>query len=397
MIIGVLASEPFSVSKLQSLLSFLFAMGPKKDQVIKVEPKDSHQEKRDQANMANQLRNSSDPNKQQILALYQSLPRFDKQKKELLAEWKKDKSCKWAAAWSKRVTASEMEEVKTRTGFGTKFQVAEMLEIPADSKEFSSIEKQLMKEGLCDDEWDETIPVQNAYKKAGLKRWDLSKVTATWGTLSTNQGWKEDIALEAQGSSSGSQKQLTSVLGAIGKSALEPGQQRDPDFDEFTNQVTTLASLKGQFFLLWLIPVSFCFSPFLGQVAGRRRSTKPRTLLPDFLCELVTSLSRRRAKTWISGAQTRPWRLASWEPTCQQQVKPSQVTSNLSTFQLPRLGWLLHRRTWQKQRPKWRATRLLCRLVHTVQPILQVVATRFWKQCRSLSWKKRCCLLPAWG
>ena len=140
------------------------------------------------------------------------------------------------------MTASEMEEVKTRTGFGTKFQVAEMLEIPADSKEFSSIEKQLMKEGLCDDEWDETIPVQNAYKKAGLKRWDLSKVTATWGTLSTNQGWKEDIAL--------GQKQLTSVLGAIGKSALEPGQQRDPDFEEFTNQVTTLASLKGQFF--WL-------------------------------------------------------------------------------------------------------------------------------------------------
>ena len=250
MIIGALASEPFSASKLQSLLSFLFAMGPKKDQVIKVEKPDPHQEKRDQANMANQLRNSSDPNKQQILALYQSLPRFDKQKKELLAEWKKDKSCKWAAAWSKRVTASEMEEVKTRTGFGTKFQVAEMLEIPADSKEFSSIEKQLMKEGLCDDEWDETVPVQNAYKKAGLKRWDLSKVTATWGTLSTNQGWKEDIALEAQASSSGSQKQLTSVLGAIGKSALEPGQQRDPDFEEFTNQVTTLASLKGQFFLL---------------------------------------------------------------------------------------------------------------------------------------------------
>ena len=67
-------------------------MGPKKDQVIKVEPKDSHQEKRDQANMANQLRNSSDPNKQQILALYQSLPRFDTQKKELLAEWKKIKA-----------------------------------------------------------------------------------------------------------------------------------------------------------------------------------------------------------------------------------------------------------------------------------------------------------------
>ena len=249
MIIGVLASEPFSVSKLQSLLSFLFAMGPKNNQVIKVEKPDPHQEKRDQANMANQLMNSSGPNKQQILALYQSLPRFDKQKKkELLAEWKKDKSCKWAAAWSKRVTASEMEEVKTRTGFGTKFQVAEMLEIPAGSKEFSSIEKQPMKEGLCDDEWDETIPAQNAYKKAGLKRWDLSKVTATWGTLGTNQGWKEDIALEAQGSSSGSQKQLTSVLGAIGKSALEPGQQRDPDFEEFTNQVTTLASLKGQFF-----------------------------------------------------------------------------------------------------------------------------------------------------
>ena len=242
MIIGVIASEPFSASKLQRLLSFVFAMAPK-DTVIKQEKPDPNQERKDQANMSNQLRNSNGPNKQQILALYQSLPRFSSQKKELLAEWKKDKSCKWAAAWTKKAQASEMEEVKSRTGFGTKFAVAEMLEIPADSKEFTAIEKQLMKEGLCDDEWDETIPAQNAYKKAGLKRWDLSKVTATWGTLRNHQSWQEDIALEAQGSSSGSQKQLTSVLGAIGKSALEPGQQRDPDFEDFTSQVTTFLAI----------------------------------------------------------------------------------------------------------------------------------------------------------
>ena len=53
MSIGVTASEPFSASKLQRLLSFLFAMSPKENKVIKVEKPDPNQEKRDQANMAN--------------------------------------------------------------------------------------------------------------------------------------------------------------------------------------------------------------------------------------------------------------------------------------------------------------------------------------------------------
>ena len=56
-------------------------------------------------------------------------------------------------------------------------------------------------------------------------------------------------------------------------------------------------------------PVSFGFSFLLGQVAGRRRSTKPRTLLPDFPSGVQTTCPEEGQR--LGGAQTRPGGLAS--------------------------------------------------------------------------------------
>ena len=152
----------------------------------------------------------------------------------------KDKSCKWASIGPRE--SKPVRWKKSRLALALEpslllLRCLRFLQTPKSSLPSKS------------SSWKKA-QLQNAYKKAGLKRWDLSKVTATWGTLSNHQGWQEDIALEAQASSSGSQKQLTSALGAIGKTALEPGQQRDPDFEDFTNQVTALASLKGKFFFV---------------------------------------------------------------------------------------------------------------------------------------------------
>ena len=52
-------------------------------------------DKKEVANMLGTLKCSKDPDKKEMLAYYQSLPRFDGQKQELLKKWKADKSCKW--------------------------------------------------------------------------------------------------------------------------------------------------------------------------------------------------------------------------------------------------------------------------------------------------------------
>ena len=51
----------------------------------------------DVSNVLTQLKKSSDPAKQEVLTHYNSLSRYDKQKKELLGLWKGEKTCKWFA------------------------------------------------------------------------------------------------------------------------------------------------------------------------------------------------------------------------------------------------------------------------------------------------------------
>ena len=92
---------------------------PKAEPTIKTEPGGS--DRGDVSNMLTQLKKSSDPAKQEMLQHYNSLSRYDKQKKELLGLWKGDKTCKWFAGWKKSVTFSEQEKVEARAGFGTKF------------------------------------------------------------------------------------------------------------------------------------------------------------------------------------------------------------------------------------------------------------------------------------
>ena len=89
--------------------------------LVKKEPGTSAAEdKKDLCNFLTQVKGSDQPDKVAVYKHYTSLGRYDKQKKELLALWKKDKSCKWYGSWSKRVTFTEKEEAEGRTGFGTR-------------------------------------------------------------------------------------------------------------------------------------------------------------------------------------------------------------------------------------------------------------------------------------
>ena len=205
----------------------LLAMAPKpkeapKTKEVKKEPKEKNasaeEVRKQQANMLTQLSKSTDPDKQGVLASYRALPRFSEQKKELLSMWAKDKSCKWHSSWKKTVLSDEKETVSQRLGFGTRFALAELLEMPPESKEFKAVEKALEEKGLCDDEWDEADVTQNAYKQTKLKRWDLSRVQNTWSKLENSQGWAEQVNVEKSGREV--DKQLSTVLGSLGTTKL---------------------------------------------------------------------------------------------------------------------------------------------------------------------------------
>lgn len=78
-------------------------------------------DKGDVSNMLGSLKVSKDPAKQELLALYKGLPRFDSQKAELLKKWKADKSCKWLGEYREQrsqTTSSTQEEL---SGYVTKY------------------------------------------------------------------------------------------------------------------------------------------------------------------------------------------------------------------------------------------------------------------------------------
>jgi tryptophanyl-tRNA synthetase len=74
----------------------------------------------DVSNFITQSKKSSNPDKVATLQLYQSLGRFDTEKKNLVAKWKLDKTCKWFSEYTH--SREKEHEVKTESllGFGTR-------------------------------------------------------------------------------------------------------------------------------------------------------------------------------------------------------------------------------------------------------------------------------------
>ncbi|CAE7026656.1 unnamed protein product [Symbiodinium sp. CCMP2592] len=217
----------------------------------------SADEKKELCNFLTQVKNSEQPDKVAVYKHYSSLGRYDKQKKELLSLWKSDKSCKWYGSWCKKVTFTEKEEAEGRTGFGTRFQVASLLEMPADSKEFQAVEKSLLaQDGMADDEWDDKDATQMAFAKAKLKRFNLAKIAVTFGKITTDKTWSESVEANRQtGKASGDQ--LSSVLDAVGRaggptdvgsSSAGTEQVKTPKdimFEKYQNQVAVLSTSKS--------------------------------------------------------------------------------------------------------------------------------------------------------
>ena len=76
--------------------------------------------KNDQVNFVNSLsRGEKEGDKKDCLAIYQSLSRFDPMKKQLIAAWKMDKSCKWVGSYRQICKSTKATSCETSSGFGT--------------------------------------------------------------------------------------------------------------------------------------------------------------------------------------------------------------------------------------------------------------------------------------
>jgi hypothetical protein len=72
------------------------------------------------SNFLTQSKGSTNPDKLNTLALYQSLSRFDQEKKNLVAKWKLDKSCKWFSEYIRSREKETVVSTEALLGFGTR-------------------------------------------------------------------------------------------------------------------------------------------------------------------------------------------------------------------------------------------------------------------------------------
>ena len=131
-------------------------------------------DKKDQMNFVNQLGATSpaDPKyaeKVKALETYKSMSFWDPRKKELVSKWLTNKGCDWINTFE-QTTSLETEKVKTElNGKCTKFQIAK--ELGLTSEDDKGVLDEILAEIQCDDDWDESKPLERAFKKAKLKRY----------------------------------------------------------------------------------------------------------------------------------------------------------------------------------------------------------------------------------
>ena len=82
-------------------------------------------DKKDQSNFATQMNNAAKsgqlkPDQEAVWSKYKTLGRFDQDKKDLIAQWKMDKSCKWIQHFSKSQEKISSVVEESVHGWGTR-------------------------------------------------------------------------------------------------------------------------------------------------------------------------------------------------------------------------------------------------------------------------------------
>ncbi len=161
------------------------------------EEQDPKKKKLDQANMVTSLKKASgdpvvDAARKEVLALYRSLPHKGHEKADFLMQWKGDKSCKWVNEYKALHCSSSSASSTTIKGHGTVYDIAHIVHMDY-SKEDQKIIVDTLCEGLeQDDNWNEDIPLELGYKRAGLKRFKINH--SLWANYTQEETHHETFA-----------------------------------------------------------------------------------------------------------------------------------------------------------------------------------------------------------
>ena len=224
------------------------------------------QKKKDQSGFVTSLKavtKSKDKEKaaeaRQLLDAYQQLGRFDKEKDSLLDNWKKaGKKFTWVGSYLKQTSKSTAVARDANKGYGTKcqnnihivlfdvtyvlflfllficfvcrFELADLLKMPHDCKEFINILPKYDE----DSDWDETIDQEKIYKDAKMKRYKFN-VTSGVSNVKTTETENEQISCTAD-------RQLNRAL-EFGSSS-SGGPDIKIEFKEYTDLMVQAKALK---------------------------------------------------------------------------------------------------------------------------------------------------------
>ena len=114
-------------------------------------------------------RNADDPKVQSLRHQYQSLARNDGKKRELISQWKLDRSLSWHVVQEDNHQTGRTQELSGSVGWVTKWQLSDLLKIPVQDPLFTEMLQSLE---CSSEQWDLSKP-QEAFlaKKGELKYW----------------------------------------------------------------------------------------------------------------------------------------------------------------------------------------------------------------------------------
>jgi hypothetical protein len=189
----------------------------------------------------------SDPKyaeKVKALETYKSMSLRDPRKKELVAKWLSNKGCEWINTFE-QVTSTETEKVKTElNGKCTKFQIAKELGLSCEDDK--DVLDEILSEIQCDDDWDESKPLERAFKKAKLKRYHFEFTAFEKNKEKDKKSERFTSAKDSKGKQS-----VVEALGealSAGTSSGSGGEPQvvlnQPEYIELRNELSILSATE---------------------------------------------------------------------------------------------------------------------------------------------------------
>ena len=134
---------------------------------------------------------SGNEDKKATLELYQSLGAQDPLKRFLIESWSKDRSCKWVTSVKEAQETALTFTDHSSHGYQTYLQIAKHEGLDVESPAQKAILERILQELPSDMDWDETKPIQRAYKANNLKRYRVDYDSLSTRSLSRTktEGW----------------------------------------------------------------------------------------------------------------------------------------------------------------------------------------------------------------